>query len=345
MSVPPFPAPVRHGSSPILPSEAQRLRRRFPQFLGQSTALLQMLQQLEKMASSDAPLLIRGESGTGKELVARAIHKIGLRRGGPFICENCAAISPSLLDGELFGHTRGSFTGASSERPGLIESAHGGILFLDEIGEMGPDLQSKLLRVLQEREVRKIGSTRPKKVDFRLVAATHKDLEKEAEAGRFRDDLRFRVDVLQLEVPSLRKRREDIPVLCQYFLRSYCRRTGKKTPSFSPDALTILINSPWKGNIRELQNEMERLATSEKDRILAEDLSPSLTRNGLPHPIAQRLRSELGTNLRKLEEVVLGGIVREVLTETEGNKARAARILGIPKTTLYRRMERWGVSR
>lgn len=330
---------------PILPSEVQRLKRRFPQFIGQSLPLLEMLQQIEKMAASDAPLFIQGESGTGKELVARALHKIGMRRTGPFIGENCAAISPSLLDGELFGHTRGAFTGANVERAGLIESSHGGILFLDEIGEMPMELQSKLLRVIQEREVRKIGSNRTQKVDFRLFTASHKNLEKEVESGRFRADLRFRVDVLHLKVPPLRKRREDIPLLCQYFLRNYCRRITKKPPSFSPDALTVLISSQWKGNIRELQNEMERLAASGKDRILAEDLSSSLTRNGLPHPIAQRLRSELGTNLRKLEEVVLGGIVREVLTETEGNKARAARILGIPKTTLYRRMERWGVSK
>ncbi|MEE2884050.1 MAG: sigma-54 dependent transcriptional regulator [Planctomycetota bacterium] len=344
MSLDQLPVPDRRDQAPLLPSEIQRLRTRFPQFLGQSAILMRMLQQLEKMASSDAPLLIQGESGTGKELIARAIHRTGMRRSGPFISENCAAISPSLLDAELFGHTRGAFTGASAERAGLIESSHGGILFLDEIGEMGMDLQSKLLRVLQEREIRRIGSNRTRKIDFRLVTATHKDLEKEAAAGRFRDDLRFRVDVLRIEVPPLRKRREDIPLLCQYFLRSFCRPAGRKTPSFSPDALTILISSQWKGNVRELQNEMERLAASGKERVFGEDLSSSLTKNGLPHPIARRLRAELGTNLRKLEEVVLGGIVREVLTETEGNKARAARILGIPKTTLYRRMERWGVS-
>ena len=329
---------------PLPPSEIERLHRRFPEFLGRSFPLMQMLQELERAASSEASLLIQGESGTGKELVGRAIHRIGPRRSGPFVSENCAAISPSLLDGELFGHIRGAFTGATSERAGLIESAHGGILFLDEIGEMGKDLQSKLLRVLQEREIRRIGSNRQRKVDFRLVAATHKNLEREAEERRFRDDLRFRIDVLHIEVPPLRKRREDIPLLCQYFLHRFCRRAGRKTPSFSPDALTILISSQWKGNIRELRNEMERLATSGKERILGEDLSTSLTRNGLPHPIARRLRAELGTDLRKLEEVVLGGIVREVLTETEGNKARAARILGIPKTTLYRRMARWGVS-
>ncbi|MGE4619861.1 MAG: sigma-54 dependent transcriptional regulator [Planctomycetota bacterium] len=340
-----FSADTIASHPPMLPSEIQRLRRRFPEFLGQSAPMLAMLQQLEKVAASDAPLLIQGESGTGKELIAKAIHRIGLRRSGPFISENCAAISPSLLDGELFGHARGAFTGATNERAGLIESSHGGILFLDEVGEMPPDLQSKLLRVLQEREIRRIGSTQTKKVDFRLVAATHKDLEKETEEGRFRADLRYRIHVLHIEVPPLRHRREDIPFLCQYFLRSFCRRSGTKIPTFSPDALTILIGSQWKGNIRELRNEMERLSASGKERINGEDLSVALKRNGLPHPIAKRLRAELGTDLRKLEEVILGGIVRQVLNETEGNKARAARILGIPKTTLYRRMERWGVAR
>ncbi len=344
MTIDPVPALTSPSPPSLLPSEIQRLQARFPEFLGQSVTLMRMLQQLEKLAASEAPLLIQGESGTGKELVARAIHRTGPRRAGPFVSENCAAISPSLLDGELFGHIRGAFTGAICERSGLIESSHGGILFLDEIGEMGLDLQSKLLRVLEEREIRRIGCNRQRKVDFRLVAATNKDLEQETRERRFRDDLRYRIEVLRIEVPPLRKRREDIPLLSQRFLRSFCRPTGRKTPSFSPDALTILITSQWKGNVRELRNEMERLAASGKERILGEDLSPSLTKNGLPHPIARRLRAELGTDLKKLEEVVLGGIVREVLSETEGNKARAARILGIPKTTLYRRMARWGVS-
>ncbi len=344
MTTDPVPIVTSSTAPSLLPSEIQRLQTRFPEFLGQSVTLMRMLQQLEKSTASEAPLLIQGESGTGKELVARAIHRTGPRRAGPFVSENCAAISPSLLDGELFGHTRGAFTGAICERAGLIESSHGGILFLDEIGEMGLDLQSKLLRVLEEREIRRIGSNRQRKVDFRLVTATNKDLEQETQERRFRDDLRYRIEVLRIDVPPLRMRREDIPLLCQHFLRTFCRPTGRKTPSFSADALTILISSHWKGNIRELRNEMERLAASGKERILGEDLSPSLTRNGLPHPIARRLRAELGTDLRKLEQVVLGGIVREVLTETEGNKARAARILGIPKTTLYRRMARWGVS-
>jgi len=324
-----------------LPSEVQRLHNRFPEFVGNSPPLIRMLQQLEKIASSDSTVLILGESGTGKELVGRAIHRLSPRRNGPFISENCAAISPTLLDGELFGHARGAFTGATSERAGLIESAEGGILLLDEIGEMEGLLQTKLLRVLQEREIRRVGSSQTKKVDFRLLAATHRDLEEEVQQGRFRDDLRYRVDVLRIEVPTLRQRRQDIPTLSQYYLRGFCRKTNRRIPTFSPDALSVLISSPWKGNVRELRNEMERLSANGKERILAEDLSESLRRNGLPHPIARRLRAELGTDLRRLEEIILGGIVRDVLTETEGNKARAARILGIPKTTLYRRLARW----
>ncbi|MBT5738196.1 MAG: sigma-54-dependent Fis family transcriptional regulator [Planctomycetes bacterium] len=330
-----------HQGPPLNPAEIHRLQSRFPEFLGSSRPLIRLLQQIEKVISSDSTVLIHGESGTGKELVGRAIHRLSPRNSGPFICENCAAISPNLLDGELFGHDRGAFTGATSERAGLIESAEGGTLLLDEIGEMEAALQSKLLRVLQEREIRRVGSTRTRKVDFRLLAATHRDLEQEIQAGRFREDLRYRIDVLRVEIPPLRQRRQDIPLLCQNFLRSFCKKNSCPVPSFSADALTVLIGAPWKGNIRELRNEMERVSAAGKPRILVEDLSPSLHRASIPHPIARRLRAELGTDLRKLEEVVLGGIVRDVLTETDGNKAQAARILGIPKTTLYRRLERW----
>ncbi len=325
--------------------EVQRLTTRMPEFIGNSPALIQLLQEVERIASSDGTVLILGESGTGKELVGRALHRLGSRRSGPFVRESCAAISPQLLDGELFGHSKGAFTGAAGERAGLIESAEGGVLFLDEIGEMESALQSKMLRVLQEREIRRVGSNRTRHVNFRLIAATHRDLEKEAEQGNFREDLRYRIDVLRIVVPALRQRRQDIPLLAQHFLRQHCRRLRRPSPSFSADALAVLMSAPWRGNIRELHNEMERIATSGKNKILAEDLSETLNKNRLSHPIARRLRAELGTNLRKVEEVVLGGIVRDVLTETEGNKAQAARILGIPKTTLYRRLERWRLLR
>ncbi len=334
-----------HDSTPLRPSEVERLKHRFPELIGHCEPFLRMLQQIERVASAEAPVLIQGESGTGKELVARAIHRLGPRRHGPFIGENCAAISPPILESELFGHDRGAFTGAHVERSGLIESAHGGILFLDEITETSVDLQSKLLRVLQEKEIRRVGSNQSRKVDFRLITASHRDISQEVEEKRFRDDLRYRIDVLRIQLPPLRQRRQDIPILCRALLNRYCRRLGKKMPTISADAMTVLISARWLGNIRELQNEMERLANQPHQRIQAEHLSDTLQQQGIPHPMALRIRAEVGTDLLKLEKVVLGGIVRDVLRETSGNKAQAARMLGIPKTTLYRRLDRYGVQR
>ncbi|NCF99544.1 MAG: AAA domain-containing protein [Planctomycetia bacterium] len=333
------------GRRDLTLSEKERLRRRFPEFIGNTETLFFLLQDLERISSSEAPVLIQGESGTGKELVARAIHRISPRRSGPFVGENCAAMAPHLLEDELFGHEKGAFTGARGERAGLVESSHGGILFLDEITETRSDFQSKLLRVIQEKEIRRLGSNRPRSVDFRLITATHRDPEQEVESGTFREDLRYRIDVLRLHLPPLRQRRQDIPLLCQFFLGIYCRRLKKPTPRISTDAMTVLIGARWRGNIRELQNEMERIANQSHVIIHADHLSPSLQQQGIPHPIALKLRAEVGTDLRKLEKIVLGGIVRDVLRETDGNKAQAARILGIPKTTLYRRLDRYGVLR
>ena len=330
---------------PLGPSEVERLRKRFPEFIGHSESLLRVLQQIERLAAADAPVLIQGESGTGKELVARALHRIGSRRHGPFVSENCAALAPAMLEAELFGHDRGAFTGAHAERAGLIESSHGGILFLDEITETGSDLQTKLLRVLQEKEIRRVGSNRPRKIDFRLISASHRNIASAVESRRFREDLRYRIDVLRIELPPLRHRRQDIPLLCRTFLNRYCQRLGRKMPLLSADAMTVLISARWQGNIRELQNEMERLANQNRSRIQAEDLSETLQQEGIPHPMALKLRAEVGTDLRKLERIVLGGVVRDVLRETLGNKAKAARLLGIPKTTLYRRLDRYGVQR
>ena len=345
MSYSPLRQDRQAGAAPMAPSEVERLKKRFPEFIGQSESLLRVLQQIEQFAGADAPVLIQGESGTGKELVARALHRIGSRRHGPFVGENCAALAPAMLEAELFGHNRGAFTGAHTERAGLIESAHGGVLFLDEITETGVDLQSKLLRVLQEKEIRRVGSSQSRKVNFRLVSASQRNLERAVEAQQFREDLRYRIDVLRIQLPALRQRRQDIPLLCRTFLSRYYQRLGRRMPVISADAMTVLISSRWQGNIRELQNEMERLANQTGPRIHAEHLSPSLQKEGIPHPMALKLRAEVGTDLQKLEKIVLGGIVRDVLRETSGNKAQAARMLGIPKTTLYRRLDRYGVQR
>lgn len=337
------PLPTTSTAPGVQPQVSRRTT--FPEFIGESPALLEMLTVIEKVALSDAPVLVVGESGSGKELVGRALHRLSRRSSGPIICESCSAFSDSLLEAELFGHARGAFTGADIERPGLIESADGGTLFLDEVGEMGASLQSKLLRVLQERVVRRIGERESRKVDFRLVAATHRDLEEMVLKGQFRADLRFRLDVVRIEVPPLRARIDDIPMLVDRFLDALMLRDSVARPLLTEDAWRALEGWPWPGNVRELKNEVERWAALGLLEIDAGVLSQKMREHSLPHPITRRVRDEVGSNLRYLERVILGGIVQEVLRENNGNKARTARVLGIPKTTLYRRLDRWNLAR
>ena len=315
---------------------------RFPELLGQSPTLAHELQLVEKVAPTQVSVLILGESGTGKELIGKAIHRLSGRKGR-FISENCAAISDTLLEGELFGAERGSYTGAHTSRKGLIEEASGGTLFLDEIGEMGPALQSKLLRVLQEREVRRIGSTVVRPVDFRLVTATHRDLDQQVDAGAFRPDLLFRIDVVRIALPPLREREGDVTLLARHFLQEVANSHHRSAPEISDRALQYLEGFPWPGNVRELRNEIERAFALEPDRIDAADLSPRLRQITVPHPLTRQIRDQIGCALEHLERIICGGVVREVLRETGGNKAEAARRLGIPKTNLYRRLERYGI--
>lgn len=316
---------------------------RFPEIVGRSGALRQMLGLVERAAPTGVSVLIQGESGTGKELIARAIHSLSKRAAGPFVSENCAAFSPTLLESEIFGSEKGSYTGAHQTRAGLLERAQGGTLFLDEIGEMDLRLQSKLLRVLQEREVRRVGGSQLIPVDFRLITATHRDLSEEVTAGRFREDLLFRILVIRIEVPPLRARREDIPLLVEHFVAQFARDHGVPVPKVDKGAMRHLMQYAWPGNIRELRNEMERALALTPDRMTMESLSERLQEPFLPRSVARRVRRELGTDLRGLERAVLGGVIREVLEETGGNKTRAAEILGLPKTSLYRRLEWYGI--
>lgn len=328
------------AATTCLPPE---VRERFPEFVGRSRSLYDCLDLIARAAPKDVSILIHGESGTGKELVGRAIHRLSARANGPFIHESCAAFSETLLESELFGHEKGAFTGAAQRREGLIERAEGGTLFLDEVGEMSPALQSKLLRVLQEREVRRVGGGDPCRVDFRLITATHRDLEAEVEAGRFRSDLLYRICVITIRLPPLRDRVEDIPILVDRFLTEVSERHGTAKPRVHRDAMRLLCRHPWPGNIRELRNEIERVVTLTDGEIRACDLSRRLDGNPVRTALAGRVRARYGSNLDGLERLVLGGVIRDVLDETRGNKSEAARILGIPKSNLYRRLRKYAL--
>jgi DNA-binding NtrC family response regulator len=304
--------------------------------LGRSAAMLDVYKQIARAADSSAPVLIQGESGTGKELVARAIHEHGRRASRPFVAVNCGAIVDTLLDTELFGHTRGSFTGAVSDRRGLFEQAGDGTIFLDEIGETTPALQVKLLRVLEESEVRPVGAARVVNVSARVVAATNVDLEKEVAAGRFRQDLFYRLSVVVIVVPPLRERRSDIPLLINRFLDGACARAGRRV-DISPEAIQAMSAYSWPGNVRELENTVERLVLFSRASVIeAEDL---------PAPLRSRgpgLEEGLFLDLPSLDELERRYLVH-VLKAVDGNRSRAAAVMGVDRRTLYRMAERFGV--
>ncbi len=309
----------------------------FGDLLGRSEAMREIFALIRRIAHSRASVLITGESGTGKEVVARTIHYHGSRARRPFVPINCTAIPEGLLESELFGHVRGAFTGAHTTKRGLFEKAHGGTLFLDEIGDMTLGLQGKLLRVLQDGEVRPVGGNQSLKVDVRIISATNKDLRCEMEAGRFREDLFYRLNVIPIHIPPLRERQEDVPLLAEAFLRKHSDRPGR---AFSAAALERLATCPWKGNARELENVVERaLALCDADLIDVDDLpAECLEGGGSPRTPEARVRGAAARQLtlQELEDLYID----EILRLTGGNKVRAARILGIDRKTLYRRAER-----
>jgi DNA-binding NtrC family response regulator len=307
----------------------------FGELIGASPAMRDIFALMRKVADRRVNVLITGESGTGKELVARTLHFAGARGSKPFVPINCTALPEGLMESELFGHVRGAFTGAVTSKRGLFEEADGGTLFLDEIGDMSPGLQSKLLRVLQDGEVRPVGGNQSRPVDVRLIAATNRDLSSDIESGRFRKDLFYRLNVIPIEIPPLRERRDDIPMLAEAFLRKH---GDGRSHCLTPDAMDRLCRYTWSGNARELENVIERsLALSDGEELHAEDIPLAEIKEG--DGGSQSLDDFLGQALaEKLTLSELGDrYTARVLESTSGNKARAAKILGINRRTLYRR--------
>lgn len=309
--------------------------------VGRSSAIKKITETIERVARTQSTVLIRGESGVGKELVARAIHFNSPRADGPFVCLNCAALTQTLLESELFGHEKGSFTGATERKIGKFEAAHGGTIFLDEIGEMDPGTQAKLLRVLEGHPFERVGGGELIQVDVRVVAATNRPLEKMVQEGKFRRDLFFRIQVVEIYVPPLRERMEDVPLLAEYFLQRFARETGRQVEGFHPDAMKKLLSYHWPGNIRELKNVVERaVVLGQKSVVMPEDivLTTIPIDDGSEHDGRGRYVP------RSLQEVEKEHI-QETLAYTNWNKSRAAAILGIERCTLDRKIRRYSIER
>ena len=326
-----------------LQKELKRLRTevqardRFQNIIGQSETMQKVLETVAQVSDLPANLLIEGESGTGKEIIARAIHFNSSRASGPFVPVNCAAIPETLLESELFGYVRGAFTDARKDRRGLFQEASGGVLFLDEISEIQPLLQAKLLRVLEDKEIRPLGSNLSEKVDARVISAGNRNLEEQVRAGRFRQDLYYRLNVIRIELPPLRQRREDIPLLVNHFIAKFAESGKRMVDGIQPDALAALQGYDWPGNIRELEHTIERAVLLGKGAMITlEDLPPDLISRGESAlVVVQALAKHL--TLRDLER----DYIARVLENTQGNKTEAARILGFDRTTLYRKLEEY----
>jgi formate hydrogenlyase transcriptional activator len=310
--------------------------RRFEQIIGKSTALESVLEQVEQVAPTDSSVLIQGETGTGKELIARAIHNLSSRCGRPFIKLNCAAIPFDLLESELFGHERGAFTGAIAQKIGRFELADKGTLFLDEVGDIPPGLQPKLLRVLQEQEFERLGSTRTQQVDIRLVAATNRNLSYMVKRGEFRSDLYYRLNVFPIPLPALRERREDIPALVEHFVEIYARRMDKQIDEIPVETMSALTSYQWPGNIRELQNFIERSVIVSSGNVLSPPMA-SLR-------VATETESTEPVTLEQVEREHIRKILEQTRWVVAGPNGAAAR-LGIKRSTLYFRMQKLGISR
>jgi two-component system response regulator HupR/HoxA len=313
----------------------------FDQILGSSPAMQRVFEVMEKVAQTDATLLLSGETGTGKDLVARAVHYAGPRKERAFVAQNCGALPDTLLESELFGHKRGAFTGAHADKKGLFEIADGGTIFLDEIGETEPGMQVRLLRVLQDGEIRPLGSSETRRVDVRIIAATNKDLKKQVTENRFREDLYYRLRVVEIELPPLRARREDIPLLAHHFLDKANERMSRKLSGFTNAAIDRLVAHPWSGNVRELENEVQRavaLAPAEADSVSLEMLSEHV-RGGAATGAGAAAALPEERDLNRAVDALKRAMIEHALEET-GSKTRAAERLGIPRQSLQKMMKR-----
>ena len=319
----------------------------FEHIVGSAPSMRELFQQIRMVAPTRATVLIHGESGTGKELIANAIHQNSDRKRARFLPINCAAIPANLIESELFGHERGAFTGAEKAHQGKFELAHGGTLFLDEIGELSPDLQAKLLRVLEERVVTRVGGTTPIPVDVRFITATHRDLHRMVQEGKFREDLFYRLKVVELRIPPLRERLEDIPLLVHAFVAQFDREHGKQIKGVSTEVAKALASYSWPGNVRELRNVVERMVIfCGEDEIRAAHLPPDFGQGSafaaLPvHPVPIR-QAFAGPPVQALDELERQAIFR-ALQETGGNKTQAARVLGIGVRTLHRKLKEYSL--
>ena len=332
-------------------TEIQRLKSQlspYPEIIGVSNPMRDVFGIMERVVDNDVPVLITGESGTGKEMISQAIHDRGPRRDKPIVKVNCAAIPDQLLESELFGHEKGAFTGAAVTHEGKFEQAHGGTLFLDEIGDMPLALQAKILRAVQEREVQRVGGRETIQTDVRLITATNKNLAEEVAAKRFREDLYFRINVIGIELPPLRKRTADLSLLAEHFIQIYNRRLGKETEGLEPAVMDIFLNYSWPGNIRELENVIQRsLVMSNGPRITVADLPPSLVRGETPAQAASApdspevdLAIPMPQQVDRIVEITERAWIKEALRQTEGRQ-EAADLLGISRKSLHNKMQKY----
>ena len=302
------------------------------QIVGSSEALRRAQSLIRQSAPTEATVLLQGESGTGKELFARTLHNLSARSKGPFVAIDCASLPASIVESELFGYERGAFTGADRAKQGRIQATDGGTLFLDEVAELDPEIQAKLLRVLQEGEVTPLAATAPTSVDVRVVAATHRNLKESVELGEFREDLFYRLNVIKIRIPNLRERKSDIPLLCQHFLARFNKKNTKSIKGFTQEALQALEAYDWPGNVRQLANVVERaVVLSHDDLVDVDDLAEDIAES---KPTARTVSIPLGTPLEEAERI----LIQETLNLTGGNKRKAAQILGIAARTIYRKM-------